>query len=82
MMDTNSKKIVMVVDDSLLICKQIRAALSDTAIFICAVSYTHLDVYKRQVCRTAGRTYQRYRPEARKNRETPGSCRSLPWFGK
>ncbi|EGB94048.1 diguanylate cyclase [Clostridium sp. D5] len=35
MMDTNSKKIVMVVDDSLLICKQIRAALSDTAIFIC-----------------------------------------------
>ena len=34
-MDTEMKKIVMVVDDSLLICKQIRAALSDAAVFIC-----------------------------------------------
>ena len=35
MMDTENKKIVMVVDDSLLICKQIRAALSDADVFIC-----------------------------------------------
>ncbi len=34
-METESKQIVMAVDDSLMICQQIRAALEDTPFFLC-----------------------------------------------
>lgn len=34
-METQKKQIVLIVDDSLLICEQIKAALKDTPIFIC-----------------------------------------------
>ena len=34
-METERKQIVMVVDDSLMICQQIKAALRDTDIFLC-----------------------------------------------
>lgn len=34
-METESKKIILAVDDSLLICKQIRAALTDMPVFLC-----------------------------------------------
>ena len=34
-METENKKIILAVDDSLLICKQIRAALADMPVFLC-----------------------------------------------
>ena len=34
-METVNKKIILAVDDSLLICKQIRAALADMPVFLC-----------------------------------------------